>query len=41
MAEYELTGDMFRNKELLHYFKLIENYIEIIYYTDQQTFSKE
>lgn len=41
MAENELSGDMFRNKELLHYFKLIENYIDMIYYTDQQTFTKE
>jgi hypothetical protein len=41
MAENEFTGEMFRNKELLHYFKQVEKYIDIIYYTDQKTFSEE
>lgn len=32
---------MFRNRDLLYFFKQIESYIELIYYTDHKTFSNE
>lgn len=41
LSENEFTCDMFRNKELLHYFKRVEKNIDLIYYTDQKTFCDE
>jgi hypothetical protein len=37
----ELFVELFQNKNLLSFFKSIESYIDLIYYTDQQTFCKE
>ena len=37
----ELFLDLFQNKNLLNYFKAVEEYIDIIFYTDQATFCKE
>lgn len=39
LAEYELTAEIFRNKDVLHYFKVVEEFIDVIYYTDQKVFS--
>lgn len=33
--------ELFQNKNLLNYFKSVEEYLDIIYYTDQNTFCKE
>lgn len=42
MAEnIELFIDLFQNKNLLNYFKSVEQYLDVIYYTDQETFCKE
>jgi hypothetical protein len=32
---------LFQNKNLLNYYKNIEPFVDVIYYTDQQTFCKE
>lgn len=41
LAEYELTAEIFRNKDVLHYFKVVEEFIDVIYYTDQKVFSSK
>jgi hypothetical protein len=42
MAEnIELFIELFQNKNLLNYFKSVEQYLDVIYYTDQETFCKE
>lgn len=37
----ELFIELFQNKTLLNYYKIIENTIDVIYCTDQETFCKE
>ena len=37
----ESLVEIFQNKNLLSFFKSIESHIDLIYYTDQQTFCKE
>ena len=37
----EIFDSMFSNKEFLSYYSKIENLVDIIYFTDRQTFSKE
>merc|ERR1711957_3134 len=37
----DLYCDLFQNRNLFTYYKQIEKYIDIIYYTDQQTFCKD
>ncbi len=37
----EIFMELFQNKNLLNYYKAVEPYVDVIYYTDQQTFCKE
>jgi hypothetical protein len=37
----ELFIELFQNKNLLNFYKSIEPYVDLIYYTDQQTFCRE
>jgi hypothetical protein len=42
LAEHNLTFiDLFTNKTLLNFYKQIEPHVDFIYYTDQNTFSKD
>jgi hypothetical protein len=37
----DLFLELFQNKQLLQYYKVVEDHLDILYYTDHQTFSKE